>query len=106
MLASGERLVTSMFADVRGYTAMTEVGAPAETADRITTLHRWAAAEVGRRHGIVDKFAGDAVMATFNVLGARAITPSSRSRPRSRSATRRRCSISRWGSASRSARPS
>jgi class 3 adenylate cyclase len=71
VLASGERLVTSMFADVRGYTAMTAVGAPAETADRITTLHRWAAAEVGRRHGIVDKFAGDAVMATFNVLGAR-----------------------------------
>jgi class 3 adenylate cyclase len=35
------------------------------------TLHRWAAAEVGRRSGIVDKFAGDAVMATFNVAGSR-----------------------------------
>jgi class 3 adenylate cyclase len=71
VLASGERLVTSMFADVRGYTALTAAGAPADTADRITTLHRWAAAEVGRRHGIVDKFAGDAVMATFNAVGAR-----------------------------------
>jgi adenylate cyclase len=71
VLASGERLVTSMFADVRGYTAMSATGAPAETAERITTLHRWAAAEVGRRHGIVDKFAGDAVMATFNAVGAR-----------------------------------
>jgi adenylate cyclase len=35
------------------------------------TLHRWAATEVGRRSGIVDKFAGDAVMATFNVAGSR-----------------------------------
>jgi class 3 adenylate cyclase len=37
----------------------------------MTTLHRWAAAEVGKRQGIVDKFAGDAVMATFNATGAR-----------------------------------
>ena len=37
----------------------------------MTTLHRWAAAEVGKRQGIVDKFAGDAVMATFNAMGAR-----------------------------------
>ena len=106
VLASGERLVTSMFADVRGYTAMTEVGAPAETADRITTLHRWAAAEVGRRHGIVDKFAGDAVMATFNVLGARVDHAVLALEAALAPATRRRCSISRWGSASRSARPS
>jgi adenylate cyclase len=42
---------------------------PAGLADRIATLQRWAAQEVGRRHGIVDKFAGDAIMATFNVSG-------------------------------------
>ena len=69
--APGERLVTSMFADVRGYTPLTSASAPQELADRITTLHRWAATEVGRRYGIVDKFAGDAVMATFNAAGAR-----------------------------------
>jgi adenylate cyclase len=63
--------VTSLFADVRGYTSLAGSSAPAELADRITTLHRWAAAEVGRRHGVVDKFAGDAVMATFNATGAR-----------------------------------
>jgi class 3 adenylate cyclase len=68
---AGERLVTSMFADVRGYTALTATTAPAEMADRITTLYRWAAAEVGRHHGVVNKFAGDAVMATFNVTGTR-----------------------------------
>jgi len=70
-LPAGERLVTSMFADVRGYTPLTSASAPQELTDRITTLHRWASAEVGRRYGIVDKFAGDAVMATFNAAGAR-----------------------------------
>ena len=60
-----------MFADVRGYTPLASTSPPEELADRIITLHRWAAAEVGRRSGIVDKFAGDAVMATFNVAGSR-----------------------------------
>ena len=71
VMRAGERLVTSMFADVRGYTPLTSASTPEDLADRITTLHRWAAAEVGRRYGIVDKFAGDAVMATFNAAGTR-----------------------------------
>lgn len=71
VLQAGERLVTSMFADVRGYTPMASASAPEELADRLLTLHRWAATEVSRRSGIVDKFAGDAVMATFNVAGSR-----------------------------------
>jgi class 3 adenylate cyclase len=71
VLPAGERLVTSMFADVRGYTPLASTSPPEELADRMLTLHRWAAAEVGRRSGIVDKFAGDAVMATFNVAGSR-----------------------------------
>ena len=71
VLPAGERLVTSMFADVRGYTPFASTTAPDELADRVLTLHRWAATEVGRRSGIVDKFAGDAVMATFNLAGSR-----------------------------------
>ena len=71
VLPAGERLVTSMFADVRGFTPFASSSPPEELADRMTTLHRWAAAEVGKRYGIVDKFAGDAVMATFNAAGAR-----------------------------------
>jgi class 3 adenylate cyclase len=71
LLPLGERLVTSLFADVRGYTGLAESSAPAENADVLATLHRLAVTEVGRRHGIVDKFAGDAVMATFNATGAR-----------------------------------
>jgi adenylate cyclase len=62
-------MVSVLFADVRGYTAMSGREAPAEMAARIGSLQRWASDEVGRRHGIVDKFAGDAIMATFNVSG-------------------------------------
>jgi class 3 adenylate cyclase len=35
--------------------------------ERIGSLQRWASHEVTRHHGLIDKFAGDAVMATFNV---------------------------------------
>ena len=69
-LSAGERLVTVLFADVRGYTALAGSVAPADLADRISALQRWAMAEVERHHGVVDKFAGDALMATFNVSGA------------------------------------
>src|SRR5438552_3889382 len=67
--APGERMVSILFADVRGYSRLAGETAPAELADRIASLQRWATHEVERRHGIVDKFAGDAVMATFNVSG-------------------------------------
>jgi adenylate cyclase len=66
-----ERVVTVMFADVRGYTQMVANEAPADLVDKLSTFHRWATQEVERHHGVVDKFAGDAVMATFNVSGAR-----------------------------------
>jgi adenylate cyclase len=62
-------MVSVLFADVRGYTELSGHIAPADVADRIGSLQRWAAQEVARQRGIVDKFAGDAVMATFNVTG-------------------------------------
>jgi len=68
-VATGERMVSVLFADVRGYTELSGHGAPADIAERIASLQRWATQEVQRRHGIVDKFAGDAIMATFNVSG-------------------------------------
>jgi class 3 adenylate cyclase len=71
IVAAGERLVTSLFADVRGYAGIAAGLPPAELVDRLGALHRWAASEVRRHHGLVDKFAGDAVMATFNASGAR-----------------------------------
>jgi class 3 adenylate cyclase len=71
VVGAGERLVTLLFADIRGFSGVASATPPAELVDRVQTLHRWAAAEVSRHHGFVDKFAGDAVMATFNATGAR-----------------------------------
>jgi predicted ATPase/class 3 adenylate cyclase len=67
--ALGERLVTVMFADVRGFTTLAGGRSPAEMVDLVSTYQRWAAQEVERHLGVVDKFAGDAVMATFNISG-------------------------------------
>jgi len=66
-LETAERLVTVLFLDVRGYTPLSTALAPSEMAERIATFYRWAQREVERHHGIIDKFSGDAVMATFNV---------------------------------------
>jgi class 3 adenylate cyclase len=68
-VATGERMVSVMFADVRGYTQISGSNPPAEMTERIGTLQRWASQEVGRRRGRVDKFGGDSVMATFNISG-------------------------------------
>jgi adenylate cyclase len=67
---TGERYVTVLFMDVRGYTALTRARPPAEISDAVATLQRRAAGEVAKHQGMVDKFIGDAVMATFNVSGA------------------------------------
>jgi adenylate cyclase len=69
IIETGERLVSVLFADVRGYTAMTNERAPTDMVDRIGSFHRWAQQEIDKNGGLVDKFAGDAVMATFNVSG-------------------------------------
>jgi class 3 adenylate cyclase len=66
-----ERLVTVMFVDVRGYTALTARHAPAQMVEMVAAFQRSVRREIERRHGLLDKFAGDAAMATFNVSGAR-----------------------------------
>ncbi len=69
--AASERLVTIMFVDVRGYTAMTQAEAPPDMAERIASFYRWVRQEVERRHGLVERYAGDAVMSLFNVSRTR-----------------------------------
>lgn len=66
-----ERLVTVVFIDVRGYTALSTREAPQKLADQIATLYRWAEEEIRRHQGLVGRYEGDAVMATFNVTGSR-----------------------------------
>jgi class 3 adenylate cyclase len=68
-VGTGERMVSVLFADVRGFTEMSGRSAPADMFERIGSLQRWASQEVTKNHGIIDKFAGDAIMATFNVSG-------------------------------------
>lgn len=63
----GERFVTILSIDVRRYTSLTEGQPPGEMADRLATLYRWARREIERQHGLVHEYAGDAVMATFNL---------------------------------------
>jgi predicted ATPase/class 3 adenylate cyclase len=70
-VSTGERMVSVLFADVRGFTEMSGRIAPADMLERIGSLQRWASQEVGRHHGSIDKFAGDAIMATFNISGER-----------------------------------
>ncbi|MDQ6722090.1 MAG: AAA family ATPase, partial [Candidatus Dormibacteraeota bacterium] len=67
--STGERMVSVLFADVRGFTEMSGRSAPADMLERIGSLQRWASQEVARQHGAIDKFAGDAIMATFNISG-------------------------------------
>jgi class 3 adenylate cyclase len=68
-VSTGERMVSVLFADVRGFTELSGRIAPADMLERIGSLQRWASQEVGRHHGSIDKFAGDAIMATFNISG-------------------------------------
>jgi class 3 adenylate cyclase len=74
VVATGERMVSVLFADVRGYTELSGRTTPADMVEHIASLQRcslqrWASQEVARRKGMIDKFGGDSVMATFNVSG-------------------------------------
>jgi class 3 adenylate cyclase len=66
-----ERLVTILFVDVRRFTTMTKERAPADMVDRVSALYRWGRGEIEKHHGRIDHYAGDAMMATFNVAGTR-----------------------------------
>jgi len=60
-----EREITVIFADLRGFTPLTESLPPAEL---VNALNRWLTAmveEIEREGGIVNKFLGDAVVAIF-----------------------------------------
>ena len=59
--------MTSLFADVRGYSELMSSQPPDHMSDRMAALFRLARAAVEQHGGIVDKFAGDAVMAALQV---------------------------------------
>lgn len=59
------RSVTVLFSDIRGFTALTEGMKPRDVLEMLNR-HMTAMTEIIRRHsGIVDKFAGDEIIAVF-----------------------------------------
>lgn len=66
-LAPVEREATILFADIAGFTTMTERLGPARMVQALNVYFDEMAQIIGERHGVVTQFQGDAVLATFNV---------------------------------------
>ncbi len=65
---AGERKhVTVLFADLSGYTAMSEKLDPEELKEIMTRVFNRIKAVIAKYDGFIEKFAGDAVMAVFGV---------------------------------------
>jgi class 3 adenylate cyclase len=66
-LAPVEREATVLFADVAGFTGMTERAGAARTVEILNAYFDEVTRIIGAHNGIVTQFQGDAVLATFNV---------------------------------------
>lgn len=64
-LGGEEREVTVLFADLRGFTALSEQLAPRELIHLLNRHLDRMSAEVEREGGVIDKFIGDSIMALF-----------------------------------------
>lgn len=65
-LGGEQRDITILFADLRGYTSLTEEMDPVEALSLLNTLFEHLCAPILRHGGTVDKYIGDCVMAIFN----------------------------------------
>jgi class 3 adenylate cyclase len=66
-LAPVEREATVLFADIAGFTEMTERAGAARTVEILNAYFDDVTRIIGAHNGIVTQFQGDAVLATFNV---------------------------------------
>ncbi|HEX5767906.1 MAG TPA: adenylate/guanylate cyclase domain-containing protein, partial [Burkholderiales bacterium] len=66
-LAPVEREATVLFADIAGFTEMTERAGAARTVEILNAYFDEITRIIGAHNGIVTQFQGDAVLATFNV---------------------------------------
>jgi adenylate cyclase len=64
-LPDERRLITSLFADVSGFTPLSELLDPEQLVEVIDPLITALSDVVGRYEGVVDKYAGDALLALF-----------------------------------------
>src|SRR5205814_5215945 len=65
--SSDERkLVTIVFTDVSGFTALSEKLDPEKVRELINACFDWLAPVVQKYHGTIDKFIGDEIMAVFS----------------------------------------
>jgi class 3 adenylate cyclase len=64
-IKSERRPVAVLFADIRGFTAMSEVLLPEQVVGLLNDYFAFASAAVTKNGGTVNKFIGDAVMAIF-----------------------------------------
>lgn len=60
------RLMTVLYGDVRGYSAISEQLPPEELVEILNGYFSVAAAVISRFEGVIDKYMGDAFMAEFN----------------------------------------
>jgi class 3 adenylate cyclase/CheY-like chemotaxis protein len=65
-LGGERREISIMFADIRGYTTMSENADPEALVEMLNNYFKLATEIVFAREGTLDKFLGDAVMAIFN----------------------------------------
>ena len=86
--AAERRLVTVLFADLVGFTALSEDRDAEETRDLLSRYFELSSTLIGRYGGTVEKFIGDAVMAVWGTPTATRTTPSGRCAPRSISSSR------------------
>lgn len=67
---AGRRVMTILFADLKGFTSYSETHTPAEVTEMLNEYFTVAIPAVATRHGgQVDRIIGDALMVTFNRLG-------------------------------------
>lgn len=64
-LGGEEKIVTILFADIRGFTALSEAQTPSQTLAMLNTCLESVCSAIEAHGGVVDKFTGDAVMALF-----------------------------------------
>ncbi len=64
-LGGEEKVVSVLFADIRGFTRLSEQQTPSQTLAMLNTCLERICAAIEVHGGVVDKFTGDAVMALF-----------------------------------------